>query len=152
MIKAFFLRCASPDFLDRLSRNMSLKSQVRSSEATSDAVLSNVLKPSQSTPYCCCVQWCDMWVICLLCHKIALGDIVWTDHSFVEIFMVLLSRDHSIRKQMAKHGYSWAILKAILGKMFSHRAAKACNILIFYNIYYLMFTYIYNKSSWMLLK
>lgn len=31
--------------------------------------------------------------------------------------------------------------------MFSHRAAKACNILIFYNIYYLMFTYIYNKSS-----
>lgn len=147
MLKVFFLQCASPAFLDRLSRNMSLKSQVRSSETTSDAVLSNVLKPSQSAPYCCCVQWCDMWVICLLCHKIALGDIMWTDHSFVEIFMVLLSRDHSIRKQMAKHGYSWTILKAILGKMFSHRAAKACNILIFYNIYYLMFTYIYNKSS-----
>lgn len=36
--------------------------------------------------------------------------------------------------------------------MCSYRAAKASNSLIFYNTYYLMFTYIYNKSSWMLLK
>lgn len=57
--------------------------------------------PRQGAPDCSCVQWCDVWTICVPCHKIALADVMGTDHSFAKIFMAVLSKDHSI------HSCNW---------------------------------------------
>lgn len=54
--------------------------------------------PRHSAPRCSWVQWCEVWTICLLCHKIALADVMGTDHSFAEIFMAVLSKGHSIQR------------------------------------------------------
>lgn len=75
---------------------MSLERQVCSSETLSDAIPSDVLQPARvplAVPVCSDVM-SELFVV--LCHKIALADVMGTDHSFVEIFMVVLSKEHSI--------------------------------------------------------
>lgn len=75
---------------------MSPERQVSSFETIRDAILSDVLQPARvplTVPVCSDVM-AELFVA--LCHKIALADVMGTDHSFVEIFMVVLSKEHSI--------------------------------------------------------
>lgn len=62
----------------------------------------------QSAPSCSHVQWCEERTICLLCHKTALAGVMGTDHSFAEIFMVALSKEHPT------HRCSWWSLEQVL--------------------------------------